>query len=175
MARRKGKKVRRAGKRRNSSTTRTGCDNEQAAVPPTTPSGEKRDGLMFVNDESSASESSNMHPAFPFTENVDAFFLSQLPGNPALKGTRQVDRGRTICAEGIRTHATRNQLPPELTLFGNRNMPEALPSETIVGVGCAKCNEVLLAFECDDFDGQCASALTRQGWRIVREYLVCCA
>lgn len=120
-------------------------------------------------------DKTNMHPAFPFTDKVDAFFLGQVPGNPTLKGMRQIGRGRTIRAEDIRTHATRTQLPQDLTQDWNRNMPEPLPSETTVGVRCGKCNEVLLAWDCDDFDGRCASALTRQGWRFVQEYLVCCA
>lgn len=55
MAGRKGKKVRGAGKRRNIGATRTECDNDRSAVPTMTPSGEKGDELMFVNDESNGS------------------------------------------------------------------------------------------------------------------------
>lgn len=120
-------------------------------------------------------DKTNMHPAFPFTDNVDAFFLGQIPGKKALKGTRLVDMGRTICAGDIRTFTTRCQLSQEMTQQWNRNMTEPIPSETMTGVYCAKCKEVLLAFDCDDFDRECASALTRQGWRFVQEFLVCCA
>jgi len=126
-----------------------------------------------TKEEIMKNDKNKIHPEFLFAE-VDEFFLGQVPGNPALKGSRQLGRGRTICAEDIRTHATRNQLPQELTEGWNRDMPEPLPSETTVGVRCAKCNEVLLAWDCDDFDGQCASVLTRQGWRFVQEFLVCC-
>ena len=55
MAKMKGNKERRAVKHRNHGATPTGRNNDQAALPPITPSGEKGDGLMFVNDESNGS------------------------------------------------------------------------------------------------------------------------
>jgi len=60
MARRKSKKGRGAGNHRNRGATRMERNNDHAAVPPMTPSGEKGDGLMFVNDESSGSASDSM-------------------------------------------------------------------------------------------------------------------
>lgn len=77
-------------------------------------------------------DEANMHPAFPFTDKVDAVFLGQLRGDPTLKGTRRIDAARTIGAGDIRTHAARNELPQELTQSWNRNMPEPLPAATIV-------------------------------------------
>ncbi len=52
MANRKKKKISRAGMRQNIGGTRTERNNDQAAPPTMTPTGEKGDGLMFVNNES---------------------------------------------------------------------------------------------------------------------------